>query len=60
MYTVAVCVATRLLSRTDESDSVCTSCSTWRDGHVVLFRVAPSHGAHAVEAVGCDDRVGLG
>lgn len=38
----------------------CSSCSTWRDGHVVLFRVAPSHGAHAVEAVGCDDRVGLG
>lgn len=35
-------------------------CVTWRNGHVVLFWVAPSHGAHTVEAVGCDDRVGLG
>lgn len=33
---------------------------TWRDGHVVFFRVAPSHRPHAVEAVGCDDGVGLG
>lgn len=37
-----------------------SSCGTWRDGHVVLFRVAPPHGAHAVQAVGRDDRVGLG
>lgn len=37
-----------------------SSCSTWRDGHVVFFRVAPPHGPHAVQAVGRDDRVGLG
>lgn len=38
----------------------CKVQPTWRDGHVVLFRVAPSHRPYAVEAVGCDDGVGLG
>lgn len=33
---------------------------TWRNGHVVLLRVAPSYGTHAVEAVGRDDGMGLG
>lgn len=40
-------------------DYVSTRYSTWRNGHVVLFRVASSDGAHVVQTVGCDDGVGL-